>query len=795
MLNRKKKIGFLLAFLSFFMLCSREVYAKPFYGCGIGGFGYNQSYTAVFPGKYISTSMKCMKNSKGQETWAYCSSQHAPNVHGPYIRDKQWKKEKKCIYFFKKKRKKRNAKGEVVKNKKTGKTVYEYYYKKKKDGDCSVILGYIIKTANDKYTSGSYMSYAMALFSNWTYLKKYTPEKYHLRNSGPKGGWKSNSVIKDVFYTAWKKYKKDYVDSGEMGNASEDAEHKDMYLISGDVIFNYIPNGTCGSGSYKSNVITVSNNTNKTIVVSIHTAKNVKMCISGVGCFNEEEKSITLYPKGNTSGLDKKAIYFTSTGYVSDFTNILFSGDYTVKKNVSRKITYYDTERFNPGDNSSQPITYMEPVYGSINDKVEINYYWDTSKSVSFERITSKGCPVSSDYSNDKYYYGAHNFTGKYKKGCANDDIKDGSKFSTPTISGCTCTNLDLGSGRSVRVILKEDSKFTYGTFAPNYVYPGGGFALSNSTNGLPTTYISNVSWDFADYKNGVAQYFNGSSMQPATGMVGTINTSFINRFLKDKTLDLEIHTKDSNKSSSEDASNVNNYSYSISNALNFTKIEEKKFKATIPEVVLKKAYAAADGEIEYSMDEKHKIDSGNKYYVPLKYVDTLVSQNIKKDVNFPFNIRKTNLSSTKLFNFSYEADCSEPVIYDLINKSCTPEPCEPLPIKYNLSYRTVNVNEPFPTTVPINWSEFWNGPNNTQNRLRMSQTFNDVNNPLYKINITDEKFKDIISYNNTASNYYTTWKVDSNGSDSFVTSRFDSQATNSSYCEIGRYSEECDKK
>lgn len=806
-----KKISYLFTFLFIFFFFSKNINAATFWRCG-DFFGFSQDYSTTHINQYISTSVKCMKNSKGSTVYAYCSSRGAHYNNGPYTKDKEWKKENTCTYFFKKKRKKRDSDGNVVKR--NGKTVYEYYYKRQKNGDCSVILGYILHTAFNygTYSSKTY-NYADALYSNWTYLKLYTPGKYHLLNSGPSGGWKKNAKLKTIFYKAWASYKKNFVDAKDATTTTDDNEDTSMYSVrtdTGKVTFDYIPANSCGQGSYKSNLITIKNTSSYNIDISVHIPSNVNLyrqiTPTNVQSLITNSNRQVNHGEWTQEGLAPGSsiyLYLTADSYVSNVGKILFSGSYTTVKTLKNggNFTYYDTTRFNPGDNVSQPLIYYEKFEGNKPKEVTVNNYLDKSLDIEFKRITSKGCPTSGGTREGNiYYYGKHNFTGSSKMGCANDYPKNSEKYVTPDFSGCTCTKVNLDNG-FVRIIVKEKSSFVFGTFAPNYVYPGGGFALSDSTNGTATSYVTSVLWDFADYSGSTPQFYNSNThkMESANSKVTEINNKFKSQYLNNKNISLKFKTEDSNESTVDNKKEISDYS--ISKDLSFTAKGTKGFYAEIKSFELNNAYAASDGRIAYNETSEFKINAGKKYYVPLKYVDSLVKKKISyidSEVVFPFNIESAtggiNLSSTGLFNFLYSANCSEPVIYGLEDDSCEPD-CDPLPLTFDLSYRTVNVNEPFPTTVPINWSKFWNGPNSTQNRLRMSQTFNDINNPLYSIDITNEKFKEIIDYNNTTGNYYTTWKVNPNGSDDFVTSKFNKTATDSSYCKSGVYSEDCDKK
>ena len=136
MIKIKNILTYAICMFFMFILSINSVYAMTFYQDG--ELHYNDSFE-LCSGCNHMTFIKHAENGD----YAYCGAQNLsfrgpsgrPNSNYVYKKDKSWSNAGGCSYYVAKK----DENGKFVKDK-NGKVKYQ-----KKRGDCSVILGYIIK--------------------------------------------------------------------------------------------------------------------------------------------------------------------------------------------------------------------------------------------------------------------------------------------------------------------------------------------------------------------------------------------------------------------------------------------------------------------------------------------------------------------------------------------------------------------------------------------------------------------------------------------------------------------------
>ena len=801
MFKFKKVFLYLLCFISFNSLFLNDVKARPYFSGGTAIFCFSNDYKHYVINnlnQYSDCSSIKYAEYKNETRFAFCASKNAHNYatgKSGYTLDKNWQKDKNCTYY--------------VKNKK---------WVKKTDGDCSVILGYVLKKAlgKTKVSNLDPDKYIMAAFSNWTYLAKFTPSQYHAKNSGPSGGWKNNDKIETIFKKAWKKYYNEY--HSKVVDDDADVDDNDMFSVTGGSDLYYVPKRNCGEGSYRSKDFVLTNKKNRQITVTFNTIKGIDVYISndtGIYTKNSGDKDfeITLLPN------EKKNFYLVSSKPSDKTLQFDFEGEYE-EKNSKVKIDYYDTDRYKrpSGDDDTQPIIVLKKVEGKSYG-VSKKYHCEKSVSVKFRTVKSLTCSggnssneISNNNSNSSNngsnksnnnsnksnnvtstttkYYGNN---GVVNKVCANKYVSYESNGDDTTkttnkkgnngngngvnsdnnvvknkdsyvanFSGCTCVSETIGD-KTVRYIVTEKTNFLYGTFAPTYVYPGGGFAFSDSTlkNGVPTQYDTTVNWSYADFVGDDPYYYNGGN--PNDYKVDKSTTTTINNELKNpKPVSINVRTINSNSGFVSDTKYVD---YSIPFDIGSINIGEKK---TITNIKMRNAVFDSNGDVNYPNSnyvlKDTQVSGGNSYYVPLKYMNN----SDLKEAQFTFNIVDTNLSSTGYFNFIYNGECSERVInYDL---------------KSNLKYRPISESNPFPKKVADNWVNF--------DKSRLNNSFG--NKKLYSITLNSNAINKI----NAITSPYTSWKgISSSGVSQFVRDNMTVNSNKNSFCPVGMFDSSCDTK
>lgn len=189
--------------------------------------------------------------------------------------------------------------------------------------------------------------------------------------------------------------------------------------------------------------------------------------------------------------------------------------------------------------------------------------------------------------------------------------------------------------------------------------------------------------------------------------------------------------------------------------------------------------------EDDFSGEVNEDIINPYKYYIPSKYPKGSV----------PFRIVASSFSSIGLSNFSVDTSCTVNVGEDWN--------------EVKPSYRTIDVNEPFPKAsgqynlIPLNWRDWYcnsgTGNNcnvNSTNKQRLADSYTNLN---YEIKLDESKLTNIKS--NTKNNGGYTILGDGNttgmeytGVSNFVTSYFTKYTTSDNFCKLGRFDESCDK-
>lgn len=765
----EKIINILLVLIIFFVYNIEIVKADMFTIDGTGTIGNIGGVSDISNPKYI------MNNGKIQG-FAYCSDHdlqfwglqltNGDVYHGNpnYIVDLAFQNDKKCIYKF---------------------NNNDYY-----DGDCSQIIGNIIASSMKIYPKknftdseltllGSYKNaklWYMTQVTLWAYLARFSNLASTNSNASKPYFYEYNTLIKDVITDAWNNYA---ITRNVTEVVLNDVKMRVDYPKENK--FYYVPSSSAcgGSGNYRTGIITITNNEDRvdkikidvsTIYSNILTDEILICDVDTNSCSNS--LSGIIIPKGG-----KKSIYLSSKYDITQNVKININGYYTVKGSIKK----YDSVRWiaenvsdvsKYGTDAAQGmITFNETPADGINSVTTSNIFIK-------EKITRKSC--ISD--NSKYTNSTE--SSPVKKVCAVNN-NDNKNDYTANFSGCTCTGLDLGNGRYVNVIIKENAVFQYGKLVPEgKLYAGGGFYFDTSK--IPTSYNVKIMWQYANWKNNIPYYYdsnNPNNWDASNKEIVNLINAKINEKIKND-LSINFSTKDSNDYK-------NNQLVSIELKLKIGDLNFEKSLASNGEVVyissvnsekieLNSAYFSVDGKVKYgNKDGNYFIDGGNKYYVPMGYTDD----------SFPFNISTSNLSVVSGIEFWYQAFCDKDV-EELYNK--------------NLYYRSIDVKNPFPkadnvsSKVPANWRIWYCGEGNictsNNNQKRLSNTYQMYpSSPLYKIILNQKNMNKIKSIESI---YFDWGNINKdNGSSSFVSDDlFEIKTNNSSYCSVGKFLKSCDK-
>lgn len=643
------------------------------------------------------------------------------------------------------------------------------YYKddvKYDNGDCSKIVSYVIEEGRKIDVSATQIGkWFNAQAAVWVYLGKFSTN-YKINNDNvPVKIWDEdrNKKIKETIKNAWKSYVK------SLGYPKQNSDiNFSVNASDSEPKFYYVPNGSeCGGGSYVTKEIKITNNSNRSINVTIEVANKNDIPFA---ILVKEGDKFKEYKNGKSISLSKN-----QTKLIKLATHYAFDSNVDVSFIASYQgtsFTYRNSNRYEHDDAHQGIIVPTSDVYTV-----------ESTKKISFSqvKVEHRKCKSADNYGNRSgNIYPQTNDGNPVTKKCASNVVEKNADVINKLneyqvgFSGCNCMTIDLSNSGKVNVLLYENVGFRFGTLTSGTVYPGGGFQFSTN-NGISTTYKSKITWRYADYANNVPYYYNPNnlSLYDARAFEDEISNK-----IKDKLNDeiiLNISTLDSNDAKDSEQKNIDI-------PLNFTSVDydenNRVFTIKVNNIKMNEAYFSVDGTVNYEKTDKFFIDGGNKYYVPLHYVNS---------TEFPFNINLTNLSALPNMNFYYQAECGIKIDIDgyLYGND-------------GVRYRSVDLSNPFPkanekSDVPYNWQEwYWN---NATNMIRLKNAFQHYpNEPLYGININSNKLNKI----GNLTDFYTSWSnINSDGSSEFVLGDqidFYEYANDNSYCEIGKFSADCDK-
>lgn len=780
-----KKIKYLLMFFTCFCIFSTDVNAIEFYWEDRIYYNKELGFSDKYKkGSYNHSSLfKKYKNLQGAEKLgaepsgnAYCADRKKD-----YKSDSNYKRDytyddAKCNY-------------EVYN---TSKNQWEI----KNGGDCSSIIGYIIKNAQDS-TTNAFKKYGYAQSSIWTFLGKFSTEKSwkEANNKNVETAFAKNDAIRTILRNAFIQYE----DDKNAGKTTTITKQENLFNINSyDKLFYFIPNySKCGAegGVYKTKTMTISNpSTTDSITVKIEPqdsgfdvvvtdSTGNEKCNDSTGCEIEvrANNSINFYLKTNVS---------ENIGNV----NLLIRAE---KQGNTKTETFkiYDSIKYQRKNTKQNTNLQGLIIQTQRNVKgTEINkLYDDITLDFNQETMTFK---VEKD----------NNAKTEGKSVCAN--IAENYEETHAELYATECNTITLNDNSKVRVILGETVSFDYGYLYPsNYdsttnklpiVYSGGSFKFNTDDSlGLTSKYKVRIGWEFADYKNGIPYYYNeNTSDTNATTKIAEINAK-LESIIKSKleNLELNIDTLDSNYLDDNGNGKKATYEYKINiyedsqkitfnngttNELKFKEvIKNQKYNLSIDVIGIElKKYKMKENEngiVEYlnSNNEEYK----RAYFVPMYY----------QEDTFKFNITSTDLSLIENFELNYNAECNIGVKNQFNQGS--------------LRYRNISVSDPFPKAntntgegMPLNWKNWY--VNNTKNQQRIANSYK--NQFIYHINLTNEIIEKIDEINSESS--YTDWKNinTSNGTSKVIIGEnynlFDKRASNNSYCKIGEFKDECDK-
>lgn len=651
------------------------------------------------------------------------------------------------------------------------------------NGDCSRIIGYIIKHALKNpagETDTVAKEWMRAQASIWIYLANFVPQNeavagFNVDNAPSKGRPKTskkiwedtinpskpesekNKFVKKVFEDAWKEY---YENHYMYYGGSNPTTNNNYISITHSEEFYYIPNKTnentkCNiAGVYRTKTGTITNLTTESMKVEINTNSStpLKICTSKDGVTNcQQDKKTIVIPGNNTIN-----IYFESDKYLQPSNKITFIASYDKKVDTSK--TNYDSERWQAKQG------YQSMLYMKIDNQVEPLPTQTIEKTYIQQPMSHKTCP--SGLVQNTNSLGTQNNPAGRKQNlvCAgrnksNEIYKLDNSTIGDDLTYCTCTTIHLGDGDYVNVTLTQNMAFKYGYVTPTTIYSGGGFELSSNT-GITTDYLNVIMWDYSDYLGGIPYYYNAgeeystnSNTRDASTIKDKISEAIYNQIIKGNLENLEIvfNTYDSN-SVDEGEGISTSYKTPMKNNVTYNyNATTQTFEIKIEKITLKEAFFNGNGEVSYQKDDNYYISGGNKYYVPLYYKTSDENKKTDKgDSIFEFNISPaTNLSLVDGIKYHIEAGCNVLVTYNI------PE----------IRYRPITVEEPFPkgeSSIPENWVEWWRS---TSFQKRVRNTYKNLD---YKLEITKEKEQKILEINKK--NPYTEWNyMKDNGSSNFI--------------------------
>ena len=622
---------------------------------------------------------------------------------------------------------------------------------RRNDGECSIIVGNILKQY--KQGGGSEKDWRKIQSAVWTYLghSGWGPDSYFYGDSKATRAWNENSSVQKILKQAFK----DYVSyRNAVGNAplGSDAEAKvDISYENGvkDLNFYFVSNGsngsTCGgtNGVYKTKMITVTNNDSNTengkkINVSIDSDNSaIQVCRvedSGTSECSGDGLNVGLPYKGSVKFYLKTNKVFSKG--VSEVP-LQISASY-VEKITTNIDKIYDSKRYVMKKSKWQPMLVLYTYEGNGEGKVKR----ETTETLNFRQTSLGHNNVCKNLQNSGRLY-----IDNENKVCANKSKNQNDYIAK--YSDCSCMSLDLGSGRSVNVVVWQQAAFKFGNLTPNSTYAGRGFELysSNKSLGTVTEYSNSIKWYYYDYLNGNPYYYNSRDnfQNDASSLKNEITDKLKENL--NSTLNLKFYAANSNKYS-EDADKkimnrvtkkieINDYITSNSN--------KHTINVNIDKIKLPDSYFSVNGNVSYTSNGEgtYSINGGNKYYIPIKYASD--------DNKFQFNIAASHsqidLSLIPGRRFLYNADCD----VNVTSPSCpSNDPnCNDTPI-LGVTYRAIDVNSPFPKAIPTNWKNWYNV---SLNKARISSSF-DSGKLSYKIELNSNNLTRI----NAITYPYTSW-------------------------------------
>ena len=800
----KKKFSYLLAFCILSFAFCLNVRAIAFEYNSSDEICYVRANFTYLASSYHSsftynnkTYSDCSNFSKDHRKWvsdkknprskvAYCATRKNKFVNNldvkfsKYDEDDEWRNKSNCKYRV-------DGTGEL-----------------KNDGDCSIIAGFVIKEGfKNGDTAKKHWFYAQT--SLWFYLKNYASYPYYFNNGkdsdskSNQGTYATENLYKTGDYTktfniikeAWKNYSNF---KRAIGNVESTKSSDIHFTVNGDFKLSYFPNGDCEIGKYKTGDITIKNDENNDIYITIlNKWRGVDICYYGssgrLNCTDEDLEDIKI------GGGNSLVLFLTTTRNNIGTLNFKVSAKYVEQVNTSAD--YYNTRLYKPvciknnkevtcSDDGTVAQNMLINEKQSSGGKLNIDHKKSITNEITQIPIIHESCPSISDNVSSNVY-GEHKESDPVKKMCKSgltDSTSSDSKNYSVQFSGCTCHSItDPNSNTSVSVIVLESVRFQYGSLDLENTYPGGGFGLATSGSSNKTTYVGNVEWYFADHDSNNNPYYRdgstgvvASTTSAKNSLQNTVVNSLKNDINKsdDKLLSLKIDTKDSNDYSK---GSVNaNLDIVLDDEIKYTKYSSsdnkgKKigvFKGTDSVVEMKEAFFNKDGNVKYDKDNDYSISGGNNYYTPLNF-------DIRN--RFPYNIKSSNLSMSNYFKFYFEAPC------DIVVNE----------YEYDVTYRTIDLTNPFPKKIPTNWGKWMESSTNSR---RLKNTF--ANYPsgklVYEADLSGSAFSKI-SLNEKA---YTNWEnINENGTNSsFINGNNGFVIINNkdSFCKIGEFDSSCDK-
>lgn len=766
-----KKRKLVLIVFTFFLFCS-GVEAKKV-SCG---------------GKYGNTGTQVPKTLDGTTVYCAAAKSDISCSDGSYIKDSDWKSEKKCTYDYKY--------TDKVNGKKVQKTKHE------PELDCSSMLGFVIAKA--KYYSRDMSSkdkYVFIQQAEQTYLHKFGFGDYKTNNKdyGNNKGYRKdgNKITKNKINQVIKSAYLAFIKKNCSLSATGDAGINITFSVNGnDTGMYYQPE----SSVYASYAVTIGGIPSGIQAEISTNSKDVKLCTE----YNKDCKNTISIPNG------------TSFYVLSKNSNVIPKITASVEKKISNaKCTYktYDTTMYKSVRNPKFQKLVSHHVYEK-NKKRETTVTSEKSFELRIVPVKITGC--AQDYpgyeTNDSSSQSVkclNNNTGSvgnqnesvatYKtcKSLTNEKVDFWYKNGNSCVKESASTYRNVGFG----------GKFIFdgikGDTSPKIV-KGQGFYLTENN-----LYNVTISWKNGMIYNGNNVYFS----LPATGNVhhntrvyGNSDCSgdsksfdeYASQAKSTMTYKLDVGKLEDNVfktyvNNANSLSKVKSKIEIISSAKNFEDIQEGvanartlTYKFTTPNAY----FNLKTGDVEYTTANNSAgypstsyRAAGKRYYTLLKYNKT----------TYPFNIERSNIISVIKdtgITWSLNGVCSPeigngddcPELYKNVDNN-----------KYsiNVSYRSISVSNPFPKNkIAKNWVEV-SRKNDYMNRIK--NTFS--KKAYYSVTFKKSEIDKITNENNKKRNYKSFDGITSDGISEMIRKNSEFKVNNAnSYCKLGYFSTNCDQ-